>query len=68
MWTADEDEESTVLGTLRFDVECQDLEDVDIFSKTDPVCVLQVKQSAMGINWDKMGETERIMNNICPTF
>ncbi len=42
---------------------CKNLKDMDLFSKSDPVLFLYEK---VGANWDKLGRTEVIDNNLNP--
>ena len=41
------------------------LKNLDVFSKSDPKCVLYEQK---GNSWQKIGETETIMNNLNPDF
>ena len=41
------------------------LKDLDAFSKSDPVCYVYEKK---GSSWAKIGQTERISNNLNPNF
>ena len=41
------------------------LKDLDAFSKSDPVCRIYEKKQGQ---WIKIGETERISNNLNPNF
>ncbi|KAK3769056.1 hypothetical protein RRG08_012006 [Elysia crispata] len=46
-------------------VRCTDLADLDIFTKTDPMCVLFVKQFGQ---WREFGRTEAIRQTLNPAF
>jgi hypothetical protein len=46
-------------------IKCMKLKDMDTFSKSDPICRVYLK---MNNNWAKIGETERIDNNLNPEF
>ena len=52
-------------GRLQLRIECQNLADLDLFSKSDPVCVLEQK---MGSTWRLIGQTEVIDNDLNPVF
>ncbi|XP_055006864.1 copine-3-like isoform X2 [Boleophthalmus pectinirostris] len=47
-------------------VSCENLMDMDAFSKSDPLCVLYVSTS--GAQWCEIGRTEKIMNCLNPKF
>ncbi|XP_072306590.1 copine-3-like isoform X1 [Eucyclogobius newberryi] len=47
-------------------VSCENLLDMDAFSKSDPLCVLYVSTS--GAQWCEIGRTEKIMNCLSPKF
>ncbi|XP_061876609.1 copine-3-like [Entelurus aequoreus] len=47
-------------------VSCEHLMDMDVFSKSDPQCVLYMSNA--GSSWVEVGRTERIMNCLNPTF
>jgi Ca2+-dependent lipid-binding protein len=49
-------------------ISCEKLPDLDIFSKSDPVCHVYMKNSKHDVNWIKLGETEQINNNLNPEF
>ncbi|GFN74135.1 hypothetical protein PoB_000064100 [Plakobranchus ocellatus] len=46
-------------------VRCTDLADLDVFTKTDPMCVLFVKQFGQ---WKEFGRTEAIRQTLNPNF
>ncbi|KAK3098838.1 hypothetical protein FSP39_023537 [Pinctada imbricata] len=46
-------------------VSCTDLADLDEFTKTDPMCVLFIKQFGQ---WKEYGRTEAIQNSLNPKF
>ena len=48
-------------------VKCRDLADLDFTDKSDPYAILYLK-SENERKWNKIGETERIMNCLDPTF
>ncbi|KAK1885473.1 Copine-3 [Dissostichus eleginoides] len=47
-------------------ISCENLLDMDAFSKSDPLCVLLMNSS--GPHWCEIGRTERIMNCLNPKF
>lgn len=48
-------------------VSCRNLVDMDLMSKSDPMCVLYVKQFASE-QWREVGRTEVIWDNLNPAF
>ncbi|XP_067931223.1 copine-8-like isoform X1 [Watersipora subatra] len=48
-------------------ISCRNLIDADLFSKSDPMCVMSVKQFATE-NWREYGRTETIWDNLNPDF
>ncbi|XP_075994254.1 copine-3-like [Genypterus blacodes] len=47
-------------------ISCENLLDMDVFSKSDPLCVLYVHSS--GSQWYEFGRTEMILNCLNPKF
>mmetsp|Transcript_11079 Transcript_11079/g.7711 ORF Transcript_11079/g.7711 Transcript_11079/m.7711 type:complete len:94 (-) Transcript_11079:875-1156(-) len=47
-------------------IACRKLKDLDVFSKSDPVC--RVYEKSDSGQWIKIGQTERIDNNLNPDF
>ncbi|KAM3593072.1 uncharacterized protein V6R79_005576 [Siganus canaliculatus] len=47
-------------------ISCENLLDMDIFSKSDPLCALYIKTS--GSEWYEYGRTEMILNCLNPKF
>ncbi|XP_062297568.1 copine-3-like isoform X1 [Scomber scombrus] len=47
-------------------ISCDNLLDMDIFSKSDPLCVLYINTS--GSHWYEFGRTEMILNSLNPRF
>lgn len=48
-------------------ISCRKLKNMDVFSKSDPICrVYEFSEQAK--NWVKVGQTERIDNNLNPDF
>ena len=58
-----EADEST--GTLQFKISGRELKDLDFFSKSDPICIVETLRLDM---WVTLNQTERIMNNLNPDF
>ena len=52
-------------GTLQFKISGRELKDLDFFSKSDPICVVETLRQDM---WVTLNQTERIMNNLNPDF
>ena len=52
-------------GRLQLKIEGVELKDLDFFSKSDPICVLEEK---VGNVWQKRGQTEVIMDDLNPVF
>ncbi|TKS88028.1 Copine-3 [Collichthys lucidus] len=47
-------------------ISCENLMDMDVFSKSDPLCALYINTS--GTNWYEFGRTEMILNCLNPKF
>uniref|UniRef100_A0A7N8YID0 Copine-3 n=1 Tax=Mastacembelus armatus TaxID=205130 RepID=A0A7N8YID0_9TELE len=47
-------------------ISCENLLDMDTFSKSDPLCVLHMSTS--GSHWSEIGRTEKIQNSLNPKF
>uniref|UniRef100_A0A3P9NLQ5 Copine 3 n=1 Tax=Poecilia reticulata TaxID=8081 RepID=A0A3P9NLQ5_POERE len=47
-------------------IACDNLLDMDAFSKSDPMCVVQLNSS--GLHWYEIGRTEKIQNCLNPKF
>ena len=46
---------------------CKNLADLDVFSKSDPLCVVsEFNQNSM--KWVKLGQTEQILDDLNPIF
>jgi len=54
-------------STVEISIRCSELEDMDVFSKSDPFCVLYVKDSKSK-QWLCFGKTETIDNTLEPHF
>jgi len=54
-------------STVEISISCSQLEDMDVFSKSDPFCVLYVKDSKSK-QWHCFGKTETIDNTLEPHF
>lgn len=60
---------SVPTSTVELSITCKDLADMDTFSKSDPFCVVYIKESGGGP--DKfvcVGKTETIMNTLNPAW
>ncbi|XP_078147395.1 copine-3-like [Centroberyx gerrardi] len=61
-----------VLGAAQFatkvelTISCENLLDMDVFSKSDPLCALYINSS--GSQWYEFGRTEMILNCLNPKF
>ena len=51
---------------LKIKIECRDLADLDTFSKSDPICLLE--QLEADCSWTKVDQTETIDNDLNPKF
>ncbi|XP_062577655.1 copine-5-like [Saccostrea cucullata] len=51
---------------VELSVSCRKLIDADVFSKSDPMCVLFTQDQSK--NWKEFGRTEIIWNNLNPDF
>ncbi|XP_061522131.1 copine-3-like isoform X3 [Phycodurus eques] len=47
-------------------ISCENLMDMDVFSKSDPLCALYI--NASGSQWHELGRTEMILNCLNPKF
>ncbi|XP_077410448.1 copine-3-like isoform X2 [Vanacampus margaritifer] len=47
-------------------ISCENLMDMDVFSKSDPLCALYIKSSDS--RWQELGRTEMILNCLNPKF
>jgi len=54
-------------STVELSIRCTNLADMDVFSKSDPFCVLYVKDTKSG-QWLCFDKTETIDNNLNPHF
>ena len=52
-------------SVVELSVRCSDLADMDVMSKSDPVCVLSLLQ---GPAWLEFGRTEQIEDSLCPSW
>jgi len=52
-------------SVLELSVRCEDLADMDVLSRSDPVCVLSLQQ---GSAWLELGRTERIQDSLSPSW
>lgn len=52
---------------VEISVSCRDLRDADVFSKSDPMCVLFIKEHGSK-NFREFGRTETIRDNLNPDF
>ena len=52
-------------GDLSCKIEGENLKDLDTFSKSDPICLVEEKVNGI---WQARGQTERIMNDLNPVF
>jgi len=56
-------------STVELSVSCRDLEDMDVFSKSDPFCVLYCRDSKQPLGqWIHLARTETIDNNLNPAW
>ena len=52
-------------GRLKVQIQGQGLKDLDFFSKSDPICLVE---ELVGDTWTVRGQTERIENCLDPHF
>ncbi|XP_071753059.1 copine-3-like isoform X2 [Centroberyx gerrardi] len=57
---------SNCVTKVELSVSCEKLLDMDVFSKSDPLCVLLMSSS--GSHWAEVGRTEKIKNCLDPKF
>ncbi|XP_059090239.1 copine-8-like [Tigriopus californicus] len=55
-------------STLEIRVRCDRLADQDVFSKSDPFCVMFQKPRGQHAHWVEVGRTEVIKNNLSPEW
>lgn len=53
--------------SVELTISCSNLVDADVFSKSDPMCVIFTQEYGMD-NWKEYGRTEVIWNNLNPSF
>ena len=56
---------ATPTSTVELSISCAQLADMDVFSKSDPFCVLYIKD---GDKWVVVDRTETIDNTLDPVF
>ena len=56
---------SSLKTTINLMISGRKLKDLDVMSKSDPVCILYEKVNGQ---WSKIGTTEQIKNNLNPDF
>lgn len=54
-------------STVELSVACREITDMDVFSKSDPFCVLHLRESTGG-QWNCLDKTETIDNTLNPDF
>jgi len=52
-------------STIELSVRCTDLADKDLFSKSDPICVMFIQRQGQ---WYELGRTEMIKDTLNPSF
>uniref|UniRef100_A0A914USU4 Copine-3 n=1 Tax=Plectus sambesii TaxID=2011161 RepID=A0A914USU4_9BILA len=52
---------------VELSIKCRDLPNMDLFSLTDPICILYI-EDPIAKKWLEYGRTERIDNNLNPDF
>ena len=55
------------VSTVELSLRCKDLADMDLFSKSDPFCVLYIRDLKSG-EWICLDRTETIDNNLHPEW
>jgi len=61
------DSSATPVSVVELSVCCRNLADMDVFSKSDPMCVMYQKQYANS-EFREVGRTEIVWNNLNPNF
>uniref|UniRef100_A0A7N6B0F2 Copine-3 n=1 Tax=Anabas testudineus TaxID=64144 RepID=A0A7N6B0F2_ANATE len=54
------------MANVELTISCEKLMDMDVFSKSDPLCALYINTS--GSQWYEFGRTEMILNSLNPKF
>ena len=49
-------------------IQCRKLKDLDVFSKSDPICCVYQKRNPKSSGWETVGKTEMQKNNLNPDF
>ena len=55
-------------STVELSVKANDLSDLDVLSKSDPVCVLFKQPKGMAGRWVEVGRTERVKDTVNPEW
>lgn len=53
------------VSKVELSISCTKLKNLDVLSKSDPMCVIYVKR---GRDWDKIARTEMVKDNLNPKF
>ena len=60
---------SDTAGTVRFQIKGQQLKDLDFFTKSDPICLVEeYKENEGNHKWEVIAQTEKIDNNLNPEY
>jgi hypothetical protein len=58
----------TCVGEVQLFLECVNLPNLDMFSKSDPRCNIKIKTAGIDHDFKILGKTEQIANNLNPKF
>jgi Ca2+-dependent lipid-binding protein len=56
-----------ISNKIQLFISCRNLADLDLFTKSDPQCVVYIKDSK-NLHYTEIGKTEMINNNLNPDF
>ena len=55
-------------STVELSIRCENLPNKDLMSKSDPLCVVYMKQTGRQTNWFEVGRTEHIQDTLNPAW
>lgn len=55
-----------IVSRVALSLSCTKLRDLDVLSKSDPMCVVYSKMGAASREWTRVGRTEMIKDNLNP--
>ena len=55
-------------STIELSISCENLPNKDLMSKSDPLCVVYMKQTGRQTNWFEVGRTEHLQDTLNPAW